>query len=77
MTWRQAMSARVVSSLTAAPPTANGRAYEQKGDDNQYSDHFPGFLCGDGEGAQFASLALTALIWRASILGFETAQLWT
>src|SRR5262245_27522362 len=55
------MPARVLSSLTAASPTANGRAYEQKGSDNQYSDHFSGFLCGDGEGAQFASLALTAL----------------
>src|SRR5262245_1503729 len=55
------MPAPVLSAMTAAPPTANGRAYEQKGSDNQHSDHFSGFLCRDGEGAQFASLALTAL----------------
>src|SRR5262245_4789808 len=66
------MPARVLSSLTAAPPTANGRAYEQKGSDNQYSDHFSGFLCGDGEGAQFASLALTALAGASLPPGVES-----
>src|SRR5262245_29481052 len=69
-----AMHAPSPQLIGGGPPTPNCRALEQKNHDNRYSGPLlPGFLCGDREAAQFASLALVVLVDVTDRLTFDFA----